>query len=84
MYFDVQIALIFYMVGNEQSASCFVWIQSEIVQATTLCIRACLCGCDVICVDHDLNRCSGWWYECDVNVNSVGERTRSCGTPVLN
>ena len=25
--------------------------------------RACVCGCDydVICVGHDLNRCTGWW-----------------------
>ena len=23
---------------------------------------------DVICVDNDLNRCSGWWYVCSVNV----------------
>ena len=22
----------------------------------------------VICVGHDLNRCSGWWYVCSVNV----------------
>ena len=31
---------------------------------------ACVCRCDgdVICVDHDLNRCSGWWYVCTVNV----------------
>ena len=27
------------------------------------CTRACVCGCDgdAICVDHDLNRCTGWW-----------------------
>ena len=33
------------------------------------CTRACVCGCDgdVICVGHDLNRCSGWWYVCSVN-----------------
>ena len=26
--------------------------------------RACMSRCDgdVICVGHDLNRCSGWWY----------------------
>ena len=26
--------------------------------------RACVCRCDgdVICVDHDLNWCSWWWY----------------------
>ena len=34
------------------------------------CTRACVCRCDgdVICVGHDLNRCSGWWYVCSVNV----------------
>ena len=27
------------------------------------CTRACVCGCngDVVCVGHDLNRCTGWW-----------------------
>ena len=27
------------------------------------CTRACVCGFDgnVIFVDHDLNRCTGWW-----------------------
>ena len=32
--------------------------------------RACVCRCDgdgdVICVDHDLSRCSGW--VCSVNI----------------
>ena len=34
------------------------------------CTRACVSGCDgdVICVGYDLNRCSGWWYVCSVNV----------------
>ena len=34
------------------------------------CTRACVCGCDgyAICVDHDLNRCSWWWYVCSVYV----------------
>ena len=34
------------------------------------CTRACVyrCGGDVICVCHDLNRCSGWWYGCRSNV----------------
>ena len=32
-------------------------------------LHLCVCRCDgdVICVDHDLNRCSGWWYVCSVN-----------------
>ena len=27
------------------------------------CTRVWVCGCDgdVICVGHDLNRCTGWW-----------------------
>ena len=27
------------------------------------CTRSCVCGsdCDVICIGHDLNRCTGWW-----------------------
>ena len=31
--------------------------------------RACLCGCDggVICVGHDLNRCTGWWISLRCN-----------------
>ena len=28
----------------------------------------CRCDGDVICVGHDLNWCSGWWYVCSVNV----------------
>ena len=34
------------------------------------CTRACVCRCDgdVIFVRHDLNRCSGWWDVCSVNV----------------
>ena len=41
------------------------------VQAKTLCRYGCMyfctrtyvcgCDCDVVCVDHDLNRCTGWW-----------------------
>ena len=44
------------------------------VQAKTFCVYGCIyflaslmlvcvCGCDgdVICVGHDLNRCTGWW-----------------------
>ena len=32
--------------------------------------EVCVCRCDgdVICVDHDMNRCAGWWYVCSVNV----------------
>ena len=51
-----------------------------IVQAKTLCMYGCMyfpgcnhacvcrCDCDVICVGHDLNWCSWWWYVCSVYV----------------
>ena len=44
------------------------------------CTRACLYRCygDVICVDNDMNRYSGWWYVCSVNIKY------RCGMPVLN
>ena len=34
------------------------------------CTRACVCRSDgdVICVGHDLNWFSGWWYVCNVYV----------------
>ena len=35
---------------------CFVWLYIFLG-----CTRACVCGCYVICVGHDLNRCTGWW-----------------------
>ena len=31
-------------------------------------VLVCWCDGDVICVGHDLNRCSGWWYVCSINV----------------
>ena len=42
------------------------------VQTKTLCTYGCMyflaalvlvcgCDCDVVCVCHDLNRCTGWW-----------------------
>ena len=70
------VALIFRMVWSEQRASCFVWILCENVMfcldtnfiqvglyVYLGCTRACVCWCDgdVICVGHDLKRCSGWW-----------------------
>ena len=36
--------------------------------AALVCVCVCRCDGDVICVDHDLNWCSGWWYVCSVNV----------------
>ena len=46
------------------------------VQVKTLCMYGCmyflaalvLVCVDVICVGHHLNRCSGWWCVCSVNV----------------
>ena len=49
------------------------------VQAKTVCRYGCMlfeaalvfvyrCDGDVICVGHDLNWCSWWWYVCSVNV----------------
>ena len=41
------------------------------VQAKTFCMYGCIiiflgctraCGCDVICIGHDLNRCMGGWW----------------------
>ena len=83
VYFEVQIALLFCRVWSEQRASCFVWNWCEIVlfcPGTNFmyvwlyvflgCTRACMYRCDgdVICIFHYLNRCSGWWYVCSVNV----------------
>ena len=40
------------------------------LQAKTLCRYGCMyflsalvvvCGCDFVCIGHDLNRCTGWW-----------------------
>ena len=44
----------------------------------------CRCDGDVFCVGHDLNRCSGGDMSAVYMLNSVGERTPPCGTPVLN
>ena len=48
------------------------------VQTKTLCRYGCMyflaalllvcVDVMVICVDHDLNRCSVWWYVCSLNV----------------
>ena len=49
------------------------------VHAKTLCrygcmyflaelVLVCRCDGDAICVDHDLNWCSWWWYVCSVYV----------------
>ena len=53
------------------SVRLFCFIQAKIYVGMVVCIsRACVCGCDcdVICVGHDLNWCSWWWYVCSVYV----------------
>ena len=46
---------------------CFVQAKTVYMYGTVVCIfdctRACVCRCDgdVICIGHDLNRCSWWW-----------------------
>ena len=30
------------------------------------CLCVCRCDGDVICVGHDLNWCSSWWYVCSI------------------
>ena len=49
------------------SVRCFVLSRQKLYVGIVICILcctgACVCICDgdVICVKHDLNRCSGWW-----------------------
>ena len=46
------------------------------VQAKTVCRYGCMyflaalvgCDCDVVCIGHDLNRCTGWWQVRGINV----------------
>ena len=38
----------------------------------------CRCDGDVICVGHDLNRCSVWWSICSVNGVGEGMPPRGC------
>ena len=51
IYIEVQIALIFCMVWSETECKLYIFLG---------CTRACVCGCDgdVICIGHDLNRCT--------------------------
>ena len=41
----------------------FCFVQAKSLYVFLGCTRTCVCGCDcdVICIDHDLNRCTGWW-----------------------
>ena len=47
---------------------CFVLSRQKLYVCMVVCISwmhsyLCVCGCDcdVVCVGHDLNRCTGWW-----------------------
>ena len=89
LYSAVSGVNILQIVLSAFSVRLFCFVQAKLYVGMVVCIsctRACVCRCDgdVICVDHDLNRCARWWYVCSVNLNSVGEMTPSCGTLVLN
>ena len=45
-----------------------------------------MCGCDddVICVEYDLTRCSGWWYVCSINVKLCGLENATLGSASFN
>ena len=59
----------------------YVWL---CVYVFLCCTRACVCRCDgnVICVGHDLNCALGGGMSAVYMLNSVGERTPPCVTPV--
>ena len=42
----------------------FVLSRQKLCVGMVVCIswlHLCGCDCDVICIGHDLNRCTGWW-----------------------
>ena len=51
--------------GFSKRLFCFVQAKTMYVWLYVLlgCTRTCVCGCDcdVVCIGHDLNRCTGWW-----------------------
>ena len=54
------------LYGFSKRVFCFV--QAQIFVGMVVCISwlhsyLCVCGCDcdVVCIGHDLNRCTGWW-----------------------
>ena len=49
--------------GFSMRLFCFVQAKTFCCIYIFSCTRACVCECDgdVICVGHDLNRCTGWW-----------------------
>ena len=45
---------------------CFVLSRQKLCVGMVVflgCTRTCVCGCDcdVVCIGHNLNRCTGWW-----------------------
>ena len=65
--------LIYYTVTRVQ-----VVLSGFSVRLFCLGINVCMYGCmyslaalvlvDVICIGHGMNRCSGWWDDCSLNV----------------
>ena len=59
--------LLVYSAGSGVNKGCFVLCWQKLyvgmVYVFLGCTRTCVCGCDcdVVCVGHDLNRCTGWW-----------------------
>ena len=50
------------------SVRLFPFVHAKLYEVMVVCIsllHSCLCVCrcdgDVICIGHDLNRCTGWW-----------------------
>ena len=62
------------VVLSRFSMRLFCFVQEKNYVFMVVCIpwlhSCCVCRCDgdVICVGHDLNRCSGWWYVCCIYV----------------
>ena len=49
--------------GFSKRLFCFVQAKTLCRYGCIGCARTCVCGCDcdVVCIGHDLNRCTGWW-----------------------
>ena len=45
------------------TCSLLMLVEDAIGDHTEEAYSSCVCGCDcdVICIGHDLNRCTGWW-----------------------
>ena len=47
--------------GFSKRLFCFVQAKTLCTYVFLGCTRTSMCGCDVVCIGHDLNRCTGWW-----------------------